>query len=511
MSRVEQSVKNFKVSSFALGISIILNFISRSVFIKNLGTDVVGLSSTLLNILGFLNLAELGLTSAIAGTLYAPLYNKDKEEIKDIISIFGFLYRIIGFTILSIGVIVSFFLPYFFSNTGLPNSYIFAGYYIFLCANLVGYFISYKQTLLVADQREYIVTSYTYGAQVLKFVSQIVVLKYFEYGYIAWLGVELFWGVIYGFAINRIVNKKYPWLITSYKRGKEVYRNYRQLFVTIKQVIPHNIGAFVLNQTSNILIYAFSSLTYVTIYTNYTMILVRCVNVLNICLRGVTASIGNLIAEGEKNKIISVFYQFNVFFCLIGGTVCITCYYQTESFINLWLGAGFLLDKWIFVCMLYVMYVGIIRLPVNYYIGGFVLYKDVWAPIAEAVINLTVAITLGSVFGIGGVVLGTVVSLTLIIVLWKPFFLFKHGFRLSVLDYWRKMVIYLLILVPVSVIPYFLFQYNFMLDNNNVTGFLLNTIFIFVLVFSMYAFLLWILDKNLQMILKRMFTIVFNR
>ena len=139
------------------------------------------------------------------------------------------------------------------------------------------------------------------------------------------------------------------------------------------------------------------------------------------------------------------------------------------------------------------------------------MYKDVWAPIAEAVINLTVAITLGSVFGIGGVVLGTVVSLTLIIVLWKPFFLFKHGFRLSVLDYWRKMVIYLLILVPVSVIPYFLFQYNFMLDNNNVTGFLLNTIFIFVLVFSMYAFLLWILDKNLQMILKRMFTIVFNR
>lgn len=395
MSRTKQSLKNLKISSVSLIISILLNFISRSVFIEYLGIDIVGLSSTLLNILGFLNLAELGLTSAIAGALYEPLFVKDRQKIQDIISIFGFLYRIIGLSILVVGIIVSFFLPYFFKDTGLPYSYIVGGYYTYLIVSLIGYFISYKQTLLVADQSEYIVTSYTYTAQVLKFIFQIVILKYLGYGYIFWLIIELFFGLTYGLIINRTVSKRYPWLQTSFKHGKKIRKEYNRLFITIKQVIPHNIAAFVQNQSSNILIYAFSSLATVTIYTNYTMIMVRCVSVLNICLRGITASFGNLIAEGDQDKTLSIFLQFNSLFFIIGGVVCTTSYYQVEPFIHLWLGDGFFLDDWIFWLMLYIMYVSIVRLPINYFIGGFVLYKDVWAPMAEAIINIVVAIILG--------------------------------------------------------------------------------------------------------------------
>lgn len=498
MSRTEQSLKNIKFSSITLVISILLNFISRKVFIDCLGTDIVGLSSTLLNILGFLNLAELGLTSAIAGMLYVPLYSSDRSKVVDIISIFGYLYRIIGIVILLGGIIISFFLGYLFKDTNIPLSYIVAGYYTYLSVSLIGYFISYKQTLLVADQCEYIVTAYTYLAQVLKLIVQICALRYLECGYIIWLLIELIFGLGYGLLINKKVLKRYPWLNSSYNRGKIVRKQYSSLFITIKQVIPHNFAAFVQNQSSNILIYAFSSLSAVTIYTNYTMILVRSVQVLNLCMRGMTASFGNLIAEGNMKNTLGVFYQFQSVFLIIAGTLCITCYFQIDAFINVWLGNGFLLQKWILILMLYVMYVSIIRLPVNYFIGGFVLYKDIWAPITEAIINIVVAIIAGHYLGIGGVVIGSVVSLTLIIVLWKPLFLFSHGFNRSSLSYWCNLAKG----ITISFIVW-LFIQSFrssliILSETSFFAFFVNSFVIFLLSFLMISLLHYLFDVHFR-------------
>ena len=509
-SRTEHSLKNLRVSSLSLVFSVILNFVSRSVFIDHLGTEIVGLSSTLLNILGFLNLAELGLTSAIAGALYKPLYDNCQKEIIDIISIFEFLYRIIGLTILFLGIGVSFFLPYIFGNTNLPNVYIYGGYYTFLLINLIGYFISYKQTLLAADQKEYIITFYTYAFQGMKFIIQIIALKMGK-GYIIWLTVELVFGFIYGFIINAVVQRKYPWLITNFNHGKLMCREYSQVFRVIKQVIPHNIGAFVQNQSSNILIYAFSSLTMVTIYTNYTMLLLRCVYVLNICLRGVTASFGNLVAEGDQKKTLSFFFQFNSLFFILAGVVCGTCLYQTEPFINLWVGEGYLLDRWIFFLLIYIMYVNVIRLPVNYFVGGYVLYKDIWAPLLEAIISIAVAVFLRNILGIGAVVVGTVFSLTLIILLWKPYFLFKNGFICPVKYYWKKSLLYILILLPIIGIPHLLYKYHLLLLNSSISSFVLNTIIIFLLIGFLYIMILYVIDTSTKQMIHRIKAILLDK
>lgn len=510
-SRTEHSLKNMRVSSLSLIFSVLLNFISRSVFIDHLGTEIVGLSTTLLNILGFLNLAELGLTSAIAGALYKPLYDNCQKQIIDIVSIFEFLYRIIGLVILFLGIGVSFFLPHFFGNTNLPNLYIYGGYYTFLLISLIGYFISYKQTLLAADQKEYIITFYTYAFQGIKFIIQIVALKYFDCGYIVWLIVEFIFGFIYGLIINVIVYKKYPWLITSFNNGKLMCKEYPQVFRVIRQVIPHNIGAFVQSQSSNILIYAFSSLTMVTIYTNYTMLLLRCVYVLNICLRGLTASFGNLVAEGNQEKTLSFFFQFNSLFFIVGGIVCGTCLYQVEPFINLWLGEGYLLDRWIFFLLMYVMYINIIRLPINYFIGGYVLYKDIWAPLVEAMISIVVAIALRNAFGIGAVVIGTVTSLTLIILMWKPYFLFKNGLSYPVKYYWRKCLLYILVLLPIMGIPCFLYRYNLMQPNSSVLGFTFNTIVTILLISLLYVMVLYVIDASTKQIVHRIKAIILNK
>lgn len=502
MSRTKHGLKNIKASSFFLVLNVLLNIISRRFFIEYLGAEVVGLTAVLHNVLGFLNLAELGLTSAVAGVLYKAIYDDDKTKIQEVISIFGYLYRMIGFTILGAGIILSFFLESFFSSTDLSYSYIIIGYYIFLFSNLVGYFISYRQTLLVADQKEYIVTSFTYSAQILKVIVQILCLSVFNLGYYSWLIIELLFGVSYGFVINYTVNKKYPWLKTDYKIGKLKRKEYPELFTTIKQVIPHNIGSFVQNQASNILIYAFASLVSVTLYTNYTLVMVKVVYVINVCFRSLTASIGNFVAEGNNEKIYSLFKQFTSLFYIFAITISITCVYQMEPFVNLWLGDGFLLDKYTFYIMVYIMFIGIIRLPINYFLGAYVLYKDVWAPIIEAGILIILSIVLGARMGLCGVILGSAISLTVIAVLWKPYFLFKEGFKISVKMYWLKNFKYLLIAGPIFIIPSIMYRMGFLMDNTLGIGFLVNSITIALLSLMLYTVIMYYLDKDTRMMIR---------
>ena len=135
--------------------SLLVAFFTRKVFLDQLGTEFIGLTGTLQSLLGFLNLAELGVGSAIGYVLYKPIFDDDKTKINEIISVFGYLYRCIGFVILGAGIILSVFLPWIFPHTTFSWGVIYLGFYAYLTSSMLGYFVNYRQTLLSADQRNY--------------------------------------------------------------------------------------------------------------------------------------------------------------------------------------------------------------------------------------------------------------------------------------------------------------------------------------------------------------------
>lgn len=439
MSRVHNSLKNARVSVLFVALTTFFALFSRQVFIQHVGDTTVGMTSTITNILGFLNLAELGLGTAIAGFLYRYLHAGDRDRIRDVVSIFAYLYRIIGFCILGAAAVLALFLPMIFGNSGADLTYVYGCYVTLLSTTLTGYFISYRQTLLSANQKEYVVSTYTNLSIILRQVLQIATLKWWGGGYIEWLAIELVFGVTYGFLINRRVSKTYPWLRTSFARGREVVRTgeYKSLFRTMRQVIPHNLGAFVLFQTDSLLIFAFASLRSVTMYTNYLTIFSKLTLFVKAGARGVYASVGNLVAEGNGEQIRKVFKEFNALFYFLGGVICLCLLFLSDPFIVLWLGEEYILERAAFYFFLAVTYIALTRVSVDVFLTGYVMYKDTWAPLTEAGINLVVSIVLGYWWGIAGVLAGSVVSLTAIAVIWKPYFLHRDGFRTSVWSYWR--------------------------------------------------------------------------
>lgn len=472
-SRVKKSLLNARVNLIFYFLTLALSFFSRKIFLDCLGADFVGLTGALQNLLSFLNLAELGIGSAIGYVLYKPLFDHDETKINEIISVFGYLYRWIGRIILGAGCILTCFLPLIFPDTQFELGIIFFAYFGFLASSLIGYFVNYKQTLLGADQKNYVVTAYFQTANIVKVLIQMVSAYYIS-SYYLWVVIELVFGIIYSFILNWKINQVYPWLNSEVKYGKLLFKKYPEVMRYTKQLFIQKISYTVQYQTTPFLIYAFVNLKIVAFYGNYTIITDKISQLINTFLESTGASIGNLIAEGNRDKILNVFWELISIRYLIGGTISFAIYNLINPFIILWLGEQYLLPNVVLILIVLNIFISYTRGGVMQFLFGFGLFSDVWAPIAEIIINLSVAIIGGSLWGLKGVLLGGIISQLLIVGIWKPYFLFSRGFRINVWRYWINIVKYIgAIIISWSII-------QFCIINN-------------IAISSTYSYALWIL------------------
>ena len=152
---------------------------------------------------------------------------------------------------------------------------------------------------------------------------------------------------------------------------------------------------------------------------------------------------------------------------LIGGFICINLYYLIEPFILLWLGEKYILDQWILILMLINLFISQIRTPVENFKTAYALLWDVWAPVVEIIINLSVSLIFGMIWGIKGIMFGTLISLLVIVIFWKPYFLFKYGFKKNVSEYWIGFIKLMLTLIVSLIIIWWLINLwcNVQVDN----------------------------------------------
>lgn len=440
-SRTAKSIKNAKVGLVFYLLNLAVTFFSRRLFLQYLGDDFVGLTGTLTNILGFLNLAELGVSGAIGFLLYSPLQKKDHFKIENLISAFGFLYRRIGFIILVVGFVFSCFIPLVFKHAAIGFGVIFFAFYTFLSASLISYFCNYKQTLLAADQKNYVIVSFYQTGILIKTIVQIILLFYYK-NYYLWIGIELFYGIIYSFVLNGRIRKEYPWLRTEINKGKALLKEYPEIYSYTRKIFIHKIKDFMLGQGDQIFVFVFVSLKMVAYYGNYVLITAKLGQFASTALDSATASVGNLVAENDKGQINKVFWELMAIRYYLAGIMVFSLYFLLEPFITLWLGAEYVLPRNVLILFLITMFITQSRGAVDTFNIAHGLYGDIWAAWAEGIINIAVTVGLSFHYGIVGILLGKVVSTFLIIVLWKPYYLFTQGLKRSVWDYWKGTVRY---------------------------------------------------------------------
>lgn len=442
--RVHKSLLNAKVNLIFYFLSLFFSFFSRKIFLDCLGADFIGLTGTLGNILGYLNLAELGVGAAISFFLYKPLQSNNRDEINEIISVFGYLYRKIGQFIFIGGLLVSFFFPLIFSKTELGLGIIYFSFFSFLGSSLIGYFINYRQILLTADQKNYLVAVYFQSANLVKIASQIF-LAYTYRNFYVWVAVEFFFGIIGCIVLNWKINQEYPWLKSNVQNGKELLKKYPTILTNTKQVFIHKIKDFLLSKSDELFIFAFVSLKMVAYYGNYTMIIYKVSQLFTFVLDGVGAGVGNLVAEGDKKNMMKVFWELMAIRHFIAGFLVTSLYFLLEPFISLWLGPQYIMDRTILILLLIFIYMMQSRGVVDMFNHAHGLYADTWSAWAELILNVGITLIAGYFYGIIGILLGKIVSVFLIVVFWKPYYLFASGFKLPISVYWKGTIRYYLI------------------------------------------------------------------
>lgn len=432
---------NAKVNLAFYLLMTLFTFFSRKIFLDRLGADFIGLTGTLQNILGLLNLAELGIGSAVSFVLYKPIKQGDQQCISEIISVFGYYYRKIGLVVLGIAVLLSLFFPLIFKETIFNYSLIYFAFYAFLLSALIGYFVNFRQILLSADQKKYIVTAYFQTANIVKIVVQMLVALYATNLYV-WVAIELSFALIYAFILNRKISQHYPWLQASVKRGAQEYSKYLIILTKTKQVFIHKFKDFLLSQSDQILVFAFVSLKMVAYYGNYVMVVSKLTMLFSTTMDGMFASVGNLIAENDHRKIQQVFWELVCVRFYIGGVVVFSVYHLVEPFISLWLGPDYILDQSILILLMVSTFIMLTRGAVDMFNAGYGNYGDLWAAWIEGGICLTVTIIAASHWGLIGILIGKLASLLPIVVIWKPIYLYREGFHLPLKAYWKEVAFY---------------------------------------------------------------------
>ncbi|WP_166966460.1 lipopolysaccharide biosynthesis protein [Yeosuana marina] len=435
MSRTKKTIKNARISLIFYILFTLVAFFSRKIFLDYLGPEFLGLTATVSNILGFLNLAELGVGTTIGVFLYKPLYDENHDEINKIISVLGYIYKKIGIIVLIIAIVVSCFFPLIFSKVTISLPIIYLCFYVFLTNSLLGYFVNYHQTLLYTDQKGYIIAIYYQSANLLRIILQSLIAYYYQ-SFLLWIILEFIFSIIYAVIIRWKVRQEYLWLKFNLIASKEDLVNYKDIFKKIKQVFFHKFSHVIFTSTDQLMIYIYVSLESVAYYNNYLLVFGKATSLLNNFFEGTKAAIGNLVAENDSKKIKKVFWEMMALRFFIGGFLFITLLYLTEPFITLWLGEKYIMDPTILLLLLISLFLGQIIIPIENFLNAYGLFQDIWAPTTQAVLNIIISIILGKLMGISGIILGSILSTLLIIVPWKPYFLYSKGFEKSVSEYW---------------------------------------------------------------------------
>ncbi|MBP1539182.1 MAG: sugar transporter [Prevotella sp.] len=509
-SRVKKSILNAKINLLCYFVYLILSFFSRKTFLDCLGADFIGLTGTLSSILGMLSISEMGVGVAIAYNLYKPLEEGNQDRIEELVSVFGYLYRKIGVFILIAAIIISCFIPIVFKNTVFSLSLIYFAFYSILLSSLFSYFINYRQIILSADQRDYIVTAYLRGAMFIKLLVQMAVAYYWGNYYI-WISLEIVYGVLSCIVLNWKIRKVYPWLNASVSKGKVYFPQNKHILTFTKQIFVHKIKGFILNQSDQILVFAFVSLKMVAFYGNYTLVISKVSDTFAAALNSFNAGVGNLVAEGKRDQIINVFWELVSLRFIIAGFIVFSTYNLIEPFIILWLGSQYVLDRNILILLMINVFIMQTRGAVDMFNNAYGHYADTWSAWAEGILNIGVTIATAPFLGIIGILLGKIVSLFFIVFLWKPYYLFHDGFKIKIVNYWREMSKYYLISVIIIVLGTLMFSLIPLDASLSFTMWILKAIVGIIPFMFIYISVLLIFTPGSRIFFNRIITMVKNR
>lgn len=487
MGRVKSATRNIKFGYIGQIATALVSFILRKLFILYLDETLLGVNSLYGNVLSILNMAELGIGTALNFSLYGPVARGEKEKIKSYMQLYRKAYYIIAMVVAAIGLMLTPFLELLVKNPGnITTTELYTYYFIFLFNTVSSYFVAYKYSLVNAEQKNYIQTNVITITKIITVSIQmlvIVITKNFFFFLITDAVIQLIQKIF----VSRFLDNMYPYL-----REKNVQKLSKDesdaVWTKTKALVFHKVGDVARLQTDALIISSLIEVAMAGVVDNYNMVISTVSNFVNIIFNSVISSFGNLIATESKEKQFDMFRVYRFFASWIYGFSCVGFMILLTPLVRIWLGDSWILAPAAVYCILTDYYFKGDRIVLsNYKTAAGVFEPDKYLALIQGAVNLVLSIWLVQTpLGITGVYIGTIVS-GLIANVTKPVIIYRTCFDRSAKSYFIDTCKYLASLTFVLVVCQFISTR--ILANLNIGTFLLMAIIITVIFNGVYLLL----------------------
>ena len=480
-SRTEKVIRNSVVTIGCQMAYLIMGFITRTVFTLMLGAEYLGVSGLFSNILTILSFAELGIGSALVYRLYAPLVSQDKEKIKQFLLLYKKAYRIIIIIILAVGLLLAPIIPYIVEAPNVSENIIVL-YVLYLLQTLTSYVFAYKKSILIADQKNYVVNIYTQIFNILMNLVQCIFLV-LTHNFVIYCAWNIIFNMVNNVACAYRANKEYPY-IKEQPREKLDGEEIKGLYKDVKGLMLTKVASTAFSGTDNIFISAFIGIRYVGILSNYTMLLSIINTFMNKVFDSVTASVGNLVVLKDKCKTETVlrkmfFLNISLYGYIFVGMVPLL----REFVVDIWLSSEYDISQVVVMMAVIELLLRSIHYPIyitRNAMGSFSEYKGVF--VIAAILNIVLDFLLVKPLGITGLFLATILcrGITYVVDIWV---VYHMNLQQSVWKYFGmlfKWFTFLMVCIFVAEVSVHL------IPENGVLVFVIKMLIISVEYFTMY-------------------------
>ena len=408
--RLKNAFRNSFFSIISQIILIIVGFFSQRVMNLRLGEELVGMNSVMSNIIALLSVTELGISVAVGYHLYRAIANEEEKQIASLMNLYRRTYYVFAVVIGVLGLAVMPFVHLFLRKNSFTLGFIRIVFGLWLLKTVASYLLSYQRSMLIADQKEYIVSIGTLIANALNYIFIIIIVELFR-NYILALSLGILAECLINIWIARYVGKKYPYLKT-YRNAPLDKEVVSKVLGDIKNIFIMKLSTKLLVSTDSLIMSSFISVGIVGLYSNYTMITQSLINIIEAFSNTLQPTVGNLFIEKNHEKEFGLLRQITFLFFLFASFAATSLFALMTPFItSIWLNASYGLGLEIIIWCVINFYMLTMGFPLSMMMGVTGLFhKERNLAIAVAIVNIGLSLLLVKPFGIPGVLFGTLTA-----------------------------------------------------------------------------------------------------
>ena len=429
IERTKNAARNIFFDGLSKIVNMLMPFLMRSVMLHYLGVEYLGLNGLFRSILSFLNLAELGVGSAMVYSMYKPIAEDDTETICALTKLYQTFYRIIGLFIAAVGLALTPFLHVLIKGQVTANVNLYILYFMNLGSTVMTYWLfAYKSSLILAHQRNDVGSKISLVVHFTEYVIKIIVLIVFR-NYYVYLVIQLMAQAAFNLSIAWRVSKLYP----NYKpRGQLPKEQVRDITRRVRDLFTAKFSRVISDSADTLVISSFLGLTFLAIYQNYYFVISSLRTLLEVIIGACIAGIGNSLVVESMEKNYRDLRRFTLLFGWVMGvsTPMLLCLFQ--PFMYLWMGEENMLGFSFVVCFaIYYYAVGMNKVMNMFKDAAGMWHRDRFRPLTAALVNLALNLATVQKLGLYGVLLSTVVSIVVVQVPWLLHNLFHEVFPIE--------------------------------------------------------------------------------